>query len=302
MKRLLIFFVLLAGLSSAWTNDALPDILNARYEYVSCDVNYADEWLSMREDCADQEEVPVFDSSDYMSTLEDDLDDLKEAADEADKFEFGLAAVQIGVDSLDLLGAIFLDALNNKTMDFFSCVRDGEQPLMEDRNDCRADAMELEREASKDYVNNELDYANEQIVDLEETGADTSGMEEIVDYGEELIDDIDPAFDSGDIKEVRKLYLRHSRLVLLFRLEKMHSTINYVEPIIESGHNDNKDEILERGDDLRDDVEDLLVQCEYSDEVDDNWDYARDNLECWGDSLDLFEEFMALGALILEGA
>lgn len=303
MKWLLtVVFVVLASVSFAWTNDALPEMLEARYEYTVCNVEYTDEWLEMREDCADQEEVPVFDSSEYMDALYDDLEDLEEATEEADRFEFGVAMWQLGLDSLDLLVAIIADALTDKNLDFFSCVRDGEEPLMEDRDDCRLDAMELEREAAKDYVNNEIDYANDQIEDMDELGADTSGMEEVVEYGEELVDDIDPAFDTGEISEIRKLHLRHSRLVLLFRLEKMLATIDYVEPIIEDGDNDNKEEILERGDELRDEVEEVLDQCEYSDEVDDNFDYGRDNLECWDDSIDLFDEFIAIGVLILEGA
>jgi hypothetical protein len=303
MKRILsLVLVLLAGLSSAlWTNDALPDMLEARYEHAACNVEYADEWLSMREGCAEQEDVPVFDSSDYMDALEDDLGDLKEAADEGDRFEFGLAMLQLGADSLDLLGAIFQDALDDKNLAFFACVRDGEKPLMDDRDDCRADAMELERDASKDYVNNEIEYAEDQIDDLDDLGADTSGMEEVVEHAEELVDDIDPAFDTGEVKEVRKLHLRHSRLVLLFRLEKMLAVIDYAEPIIEDSNNDNKEEVLDRGDELRDDTEELLDQCEYDDEVDNNFDYGRDNLECWDDAIDLFKEFNSLRMLLLEG-
>jgi hypothetical protein len=159
----------------------------------------------------------------------------------------------------------------------------------------------LEKDAAKDYVNNELDYAEDQIEDLDDLGADTSGMEDVVRLGDELVDDIDDAYDTGDTKEVRKLHLRHSRLVMLFRLEKMLSVIDYTEPIIEASDNDNKDEVLDRGDELRDDIEDLLVQCAYDDEVDDNFDYGKDNLECWDDSLDIFKEFNALRVLLLEG-
>jgi hypothetical protein len=301
-NAMMLMFVLLAGLTSAfWTNDALPDMLEARYEYVTCDVEYADKWLDMREDCAIQEDVPVFDHSDYMDDLYDDLDDLSEAVSDVDRLEFGLAMLQLGADALDLLGAIFQDALDGKNMAFFSCVREGEKPLMDDRDDCRADAFELAREASKDYVNNELEYAEDQIEDLDDLGAETDGMEDVVDHGEELVDDIDDAFDTGEVNEIRKLHLRHSRLVLLFRLEKMLSVIDYAEPIIEDSDNDNKDEVLDRADELRDDIEDLLDQCEYDDEVDNNFDYGRENLECWDDALDLFKEFNKLRGLLLEG-
>lgn len=298
-----LFLVALFSLSSAfWVNDAIPDMLDARYDYAACNVEYAKDWLSMREQCAEDENVPVFDSSEYVDDLENDLADLREAADEGDRLEFGLAMWQLGADSLDLLGAIIEDALDDKTLAFFSCVRDGEDPLIDDRDDCRAAAMEKERDASKDYVNNEIEYANEQIDDLDDLGADTSGMEEVVELGEELVEDIDSAFDSGEISEVRKLHLRHSRIVLLFRLEKMLAVIDYAEPIIEAGDNDNKEEILERGAELEEDLEDLLVQCEYSDNVNNNFDYGRENLECWDDAIDLFKEFNAIRVLILEGA
>jgi hypothetical protein len=303
MKHLSVFLLLmLAGLGSALTNDALPDILEARYDYVACDVDYAKDWLSMREDCGDQENVPVFDSSEYVEELEEDLDDLKDAAEDADRLEYGLSMVRIGADSLDLIGAVFKDALNNKTLKFFSCVREGEKPLKQDRDDCREDALDGEKAAAKDYVDNEIEYANGQIDDLDDLGANTSGMEKIVDYGEELVDDIDDAYESGEIKDIRKLYLRHSRLVLLFRMEKMLAVMDYAKPMIEASNNRNKDEILDDMDDLEDDIEDMLDQCEYSDEVNDNLEYGSDNLVCWRDGAKLFANFNAIRLLILGGA
>jgi len=302
MKRILaLVFVVLLGSVGAWYNPATPDILDARYDYTDCNVEYTKDWLSMREDCGDLENVTVFDSSDYVDELDEGMEDLRDAADEGDQLEFGTAMLGVGFDSLDLLGAIIKDALDHKTLDFFSCVRDGEDPLMDDRDECRLDAMEKERDAATDYLEYELDYAEEQIDDLDEEGADTSGMEDVVEQGEELLDDIDPAFDTEDVKEVRKLYLRHSRLVLVFRLEKMLATIDYARPIIEDGNNGNKEEILELADELEEDIEDLLEECEYSADVDDNLDYGTDNGECWADSLVLFRDFNSIQLLILEG-
>lgn len=293
---------MLAGLSAAWTNDALPDMMDARYDYAVCNVDYATEWLSMRGGCAETADVPVFDSSSYVEDLDDDLNDLEQAKDEADQVEFGLGMWQLGADSLDLLGAVLQDAFTNKTGEFFSCVREGEKPIIETHDLCLDAAMEKERGVSKDYVNNELEYANSQIDELQAAGVDTSDMEGIVSDGEELVGDIDPAFDTKEPAEIAKLYLRHSRLVLLFKLEQMVATIDYAEPIIEAGDNDNRDEILSRGRALRDDTEDLTLECAYSDEVGNNAEYGRKNLECWDESLDLFQEFNALGGLILEGA
>ena len=300
MKRLLFALVLFAAAFS-WTNDALPDIMEARYEFAKCNVVYAEDWVGMREECAHEHGVPVFGASPYIEDLNDDLGDVEEAVEEVDRLEYGTAMLQLGLDSLDLLGAIVIDALQNKTHDFRQCVRDREEPLMDVREDCVADARELEKKSSEDYIKNEIEHAEGIMDDLEEQGVDTDGMQEVVDYGEELIDDIEPAFDSGDNTEIRALHLRHSRLVLLFRMEQMLAVVNYAEPIIEESDNDNKEEVIERGDELRDDIEDLLDECEYSATVSSNWDYGRQNLECWDDAWDLFEEFNSLRLLLLEG-
>ncbi len=300
MRLILVMLLMITGMSFA--NDALPDVLEARADYVSCDVDYAKDWLSMRESCGSEENVSVFDSSSYVEDLEDDLDDLYDAAEDGNRFSFGLNMLELAGDSLKLIGEVVKDALDHKTLPFFSCVREGEPPLKDDRTDCRERAIDKEKSAAEDYVNFELDEANEEISILDATGVDTSGMEEIVEYGEELVDDIDDGYSTYDPQEIRKLHLRHSRLVFLFRAEQMLAVINYAEPIIEASNNDNKEEILDRGDALRDDVKDLLEMCEYSDEVEDNYGYGKDNLECWEDGMDALEEFNDLRWLILEGA
>jgi len=301
MKKMILVLIVFAGLVSAWYNPATPDMLDARYGYAKCDVEYAKDWLSMREGCGVNNNVTVFNSTEYVDDLDDDLNELREASEEGDQFEFGIGMFKLGADSLDLLGAIVKDAFTNKSGAFFSCVRNDEKSLKDDRNDCRLDAMEKEREASKDYVNNEIDHANGQIDELDEKGADTSGMEGVIDNAEELVDDADDAFDTGDVKEVRKLHLRHSRLVLLFRMEKMSSTIDYAKPIIKESDNSNKEEILEKMDELEVNIGDALEECEYSSTVDNNFDYSRENFGCWDESLDLFDEFNSIRLLILEG-
>ncbi len=301
MRQYFLLLMVLSGLAFA-VNDALPDMMDARYDYAACDVDYAGKWLEMREGCAADEGVPVFDSDPYMEDLEDDLADLREATDEADRLEFGLASAQLGADSLKLIGAVIKDAFTNKTLSFFACVREGEKPLMEDRDTCRDAALQKEKSAAKSYVENEIETAEAEVDYLDALGADTSGMETVVAQGGELVDDIDAAYDSGNITEVRALYLRHSRLVLLFRAEQMLAVISYAEPKIEASDNDNKEEILDRGRALREDVETLIDECEYSEDVEDNFEYGRQNLECWDDGLDLLDEFNSIRLLILEGA
>ena len=291
------------GATFAYQNDATGDMLQARYEYVKCDVDYAKDWLSMRENCADEENVTVFDSSEYAEDLEDDLADMKDAADDVDQLDFGLSSIQLGAHSLDLLGAVIVDALQNKTLAFFSCVREGEPTLIEERDGCRSAALQQEKVAAIAYVNNELDDAEEQMANLEEVGADTSGMEAVIAEGHELIEDAEIVYDEGDPQEVRKLHLRHSRLVLLYRMEYMLATVGYARPIIEEGNNGNKEEILDKMDELEDDLDDALDECAYSADIADNkmLSYGNQNIECWADSVSMFADFNEIQVLILEG-
>ena len=305
MKTVLMVLavLLMFGMTFAYQNDATGAMLEARYEYVKCDVDYAKDWLGMREDCGDDENVTVFDSSEYVDELDDDLVDMKDAAEDVDQLEFGLAGFKLGLDSLDLLGAVIKDAFTNKTGAFFSCVRGGETPLINERDECRAGALQQEKVAAIDYVNNELDFAEEQMDDLHELGADTSGMETVVAEGHTLLDDADVVYDEGDPQEVRKLHLRHSRLVLLYRMEYMLATVNYAEPIIEDSSNGNKDEILDKMDELEDDLDDALDECEYSSDIPNGQmlKYGSQNGECWADSVSMFADFNEIQLLILEG-
>ena len=305
MKTVLMVLavLLMFGVTFAYQNDATGDVLEARYEYVKCDVDYAKDWLSMREDCGDGNNVTVFDSSECVDELDEDLDEMKDAAEDVDQLEFGLAGFQLGVDSLELLGEVIKDALTNKTGAFFSCVRDGEEPLITERDECRAGALQQEKVAAIDYVNNELTFAEEQMGDLDELGADTSGMEEVVAEGHELLEDAEIVYDEGDPKEVRKLHLRHSRLVLLYRMEYMLATVKYAEPIIEDSNNGNKEEILEKMDELEDDLNDALEECAYSSDIPDGQmlKYGSQNGECWADSVSMFADFNEIQVLILEG-
>jgi hypothetical protein len=300
MRRFILLLLVLAGFSFA--NDAMPDMLEARAEYVACDVEYAEEWLAMREDCGDEANVSVFDSSEYLDDMKADLESLRENAKEGDRLSFGLDMFQLAGHSLKLIGEVVKDAFDHKNAAFFACVREGEEPLIEDRDDCREDAIDLEKDAAADYVQNELDGAEELIDVYDATGIDTDGMQEAVDLGEELKDDIDDGYGSYDPAEIRSLHLRHSRLVLLFRAEQMLAVIEYAEPIVEASNNDNKDEVLERADELSDDIDDILEQCEYDDTVEDNGEYADQNFDCWDDAIDAFQEFNQLRLLLLEGA
>jgi len=301
--RFMILFALVAmsTVSLAWTNDATGEMLQARYQYAACNVDYAEEWLSMREGCGHRNNATVFDSSEYVEDLREDLDDIKEAADEEDQFEFGVSMFQYGGNSLRLLGAVVTDAFDHKNMHFFSCVRDDEKPLMDELDECKHRAMEMERTASKKYVGNEIEYAKDQIDELDSLGADTTGMDEVVSEADVLVDDIDPAFDTDEAGQVRELHLRHSRLVLLFRMQKMLATIDYARPLIEESTNTNKEEILEEMDALEADIEETLGDCEYSAVVEDNGDYGMDNFQCWNDSLYLFQDFNSIKLMILEG-
>jgi len=298
MKKLILLLAL-AGMAFAWTNDALPEVLDAQYDYSACNVQFAKDFVEMREACAETHGETVFDSSDYISDLDDSLADVKDAADDGDGLQFNGAMWTLRAEMLSLGAAVVGDALTNKSADFRGCVLGGTDELDDALESCRSDAFQKGKTAATDYVNNELEYANGQIDDLDGLGADTSGMQTVVDQGEALVDDIGPAFDSEDPAEVSKVYQRHSRLVLLFRLEKMVAVMDYAEPIIEAGSNRNKDELLDDMADLRGDTVDLLDECEYSETV--GSDYGLKNLGCWSEGLALMGRFNSLQALYLGG-
>jgi hypothetical protein len=300
MRRFLLLLMVLASFSFA--NDAMPDMLEARAEYVACDVDYADEWLEMREDCGDEANVSVFDSSDYIADMKEDLESLRDNAKDGDRFSFGLDMFQLAGHSLKLIGEVVKDAFDHKNLAFFSCVRDGEPELKDERESCREDAINLEKEAAKDYVQNELDDAEELIDTYDAIGIDTDEMEAVVEDGEDLMDEVDDGYGTYDPIEIRALHLKHSRLILLFRCEQMLAVIDYAEPIVEASNNDNKEEVLEKADDLKDDITAITSACEYDATVDDNADYAEENLECWDDAIDAFQDFNDLRALLLKGA
>jgi hypothetical protein len=300
MRRFLLLLLVLAGFSFA--NNAMPAMLEARAEFVACDVAYADDWLEMREDCGIESNVDVFDSSEYISDMKKDLESLRENAKDGDQLSFGLDAAQLAGHSLKLIGQTVKDAFNHKNLAFFACVREGEKDLKSARKSCHEDAIDMEKKAAKDYVQNELDDAQELIDVYDATGIDTGAMQDVVDSDDELIDDIDAGYGSYDPVQIRALHLRHSRLVLLFRCEQMLAVIDYAEPIVDASRNENKEEVLERADSLKDDIQDITAACEYDDTVDDNADYAEQNLECWDDALDAFGEFNDLRLLLMEGA
>lgn len=300
MRRFLILLMVLASFSFA--NDAMPDMLEARAEYVACDVDYAEDWLEMREDCGGEANVTVFDSSEYLQDMKDDLESLRENARDGDRLSFGLDALQLAGHSLKLIGKVVNDAFDHKNMGFFACVRDGEPQLKAEREDCREGAIDMEKDAAEDYVQNELDDADELIDTYEAVGINTNKMEDVVEGGERLKADIDNGYGSYDPAQIRALHLRHSRLILLFRCEQMLAVIEYAEPIVAASGNDNKEEVLERSGELKDDILDITSACEYEETVQDNAEYAEENLECWDDAIDAFQEFNDLRLLLLQGA
>jgi hypothetical protein len=300
MRRFLILLMVLASFSFA--NDAMPDMLEARAEYVACDVEYAEEWLEMREGCGDEANVSVFDSSEYLADMKDDLESLRENARDGDRLSFGLDMLQLAGHSLKLIGEVVKDALDHKNLAFFACVRDAEPELKDERSDCREDAIDMEKAAAKDYVQNELDDAEELIDTYDAIGIDTGEMEAVVEDGEDLMGEIDGGYEAYDPVEIRALHLKHSRLILLFRCEQMLAVIDYAKPIVEASGNDNKEEVLERAEDLEDDIMAITSACEYEATVDDNADYAEENLECWDEAIDAFQEFNGLRLLLLQGA
>ncbi len=300
MKTVLLALLVLAA-TFAWANPAWPEILEARYDYTACNVEWAKEYVDLREDCAEEENVSIIDSSEYIEEIDENLADLKDAAEDGDRLEFGLTSFALGADMLELGLVTIGDAFQNKTLQFFACVDNGKDALKADLEECRVEAYEKGESAATHYMENDLDYAKGIIEELDEQGADTSKMEAVVEDGEELLEDIPAAFESQDNVQIRALNLRHSRLVDLFHLERMSAIIEYAEPIIEDGNYEDKEELLDDMGELNEEIEELIDECEYSSEVENNFEYGSDNLDCWAETWDLWGDFVALKHKIIFG-
>lgn len=298
MKRILLALVLIAA-TFAWNNPAWPEVLDARYSYAECNVQFAKDFVEVREECAEEEDVPIFDSSEYIEDIDDNLEDLKDAAEDDDRLEFGLTQFALGADLLGLGLAIVGDAFEDKNAGFFECVQDDKEPVLDELDECREGAMEKAESAATHFLENDLGHAEGIMEDLEDEGVDVSGMESVLDDGYELLDDIPAAYEEDKPAEARALQLRHSRLVGLFHLERMSAICEYAIPILEDGGYD--EGLIEDVESLKEDIQDTIDECEYSPDVENNNDYANQNLDCWADTWDLYEEFVSLKNGILFG-
>ena len=298
MKRLVLFVALLAA-CFAWANPAQQKMLGAEYDYVACNAQFAHDYVAMKDNCALVHEVPVMDSSGYLRRIDDALSDAQGALNDSDGIGFGAAMWTARTEMLALGLATVGDAFQNKSVGFFNCVQNRTAPLKEDLDTCRASAFDKGKEAAHEYLADELDEGNGEVAGLQAMGADTMRMERILEYGQELDGDINSTFDTHDTAQVDKLYQKNTRLILLFRLEKMISVMNYAEPIIDAGNNGNKEQLLEKIADLRGDTEGLADYCAYSSDV--GTGYALKNGECWNDGLALMARFNALQALYWAG-
>lgn len=298
MKKLVLLLVVL-GISFAWTNDALPAVLNSEYKYTDCNVKFAHDVVETREACAEESGDSFPDLSGNLERIDEYMEDAKDGADSGNGLAFGAAMFGARAEMLGLALVVIGDAFTNKSSAFRSCALEDIDEMEAELKECQSGAFSDGKSAADSYVQNEIDYGNEQIDELEVLGADTSGMEKRVQQAEELKTDIPSAYESEDVNEVLNLYARHSRIVLLFRLEKMVAVLDYAEPIIEAGSNENKEELLEEMDDLKGDTTDLIEECEYSTSVDAA--YKNKNAQCWTEGLSLIEQFNSLYTLYWAG-
>ncbi len=298
MKKLILLLVVL-GIAFAWTNAALPAVLNSEYKYTECNVKFAQDIVDTRGHCAKDNGDTFPDFSANMGRIDGDMESAKSAADSGNGLVFGASMFSARAEMLGLGLAVVGDGFTNKSSGFRSCANKDNDKKNEDLKHCQSGAFKDGKSAANDYVGNEIEYGNSQIGELNATGADTTGMEKRAREGEELKVDIPGAYDSEDVKQVSDLYARHSRIILLFRLEKMVAVIDYAKPVIEAGNNTNKDKLVEQMDGIKADTQDLINECEYSKSVDAG--YAAKNTQCWTEGLSLMQRFNALYTLYFAG-
>lgn len=298
MKGLVLLLVLAAA-SFAWENPAAAEMMKAEFQYAACNVQFARDYVALREQCGRLHEAHVFDFSSRMGLIEDALGDAEEGAEQGNRLEYGEAIFRLNANMGALVLEVIGDALNNKSQGYRNCVQGGVGRLEDELRECRAGAFEAGKRAAHQYLANDIEQGEAEVERLRAMGANTMGMEDVLELGEELDADIDAAYDSNSVSEVAKLYQRHSRLTLLFRLEQMMAVMEYAEPVIEAGGNSNKEELLEEIADLEGDTEELIEDCRYSPVVESG--YGAKNSQCWVEGLSLMQRFNALRTLYLAG-
>lgn len=298
MRETLLVLVLVAA-SFAWANPAATDMMEAEHGYAACNVQFAKEYVDLRKGCGRLHEMPVFDFSGRMEKIEDALGDAQEGAGQGNRLEYGEAMFRLNANMAGLALEVIGDALTNKSHAYRNCVQKDVDPLTNRLAECRAGAFEAGRGAAHRYLANDIAHGEAKVAELKAMGADTMGMENVLVLAEGLDGDMDAAYGSNQVPEVAKIYKRHSRLVLLFRLEHMMAVMGYAEPIINAGGNSNKDELLEEIADLKGEIEGLIDECGYSADVDSG--YGAKNNRCWVEALSLMQRFNALRTLYWAG-
>ncbi len=297
--RNLVLVLMAFALTFAWSNPATTDMMEAEYQYAACNAQFAKDYIDLREDCGRMHEAHVFDFSNRMGQIDDALDDAQEGAEQGNRLEYGAAVFRLNANMLALGLEVIGDAFQNKSQAFRNCVQGDVDALRNQLTECRANAFENGKAAAHQYLANDIAHGETTVAELKAMGADTMGMEDVLDLAEELDGDIDAAYDSNEVPEVAKLYKKHNRLVLQFRLEQMMAVMDYTEPIIEARDNSNKEELLEEIADLQGDTEDLIDECEYSTDVSNG--YGAKNNQCWVEALSLMQRFNALRTLYWAG-
>ena len=298
MKRILIALVLIAS-AFAWGNPAWPEVLDARYTYLECNAQFAKEFVELREACAKEHGVPIFNSSGYIQKMDGNLAILRDAADNDRRVQFGLTQAALGGNMLELGLKVVGDAFQNKSSGFFGCVQEGKEMPEENLEQCRAGALEKAETAATNFLDNDLGSAESAIYLLEAQGVDASGMKEVVEQGKELRTDIPAAFEEDNPAEARKLTLRHSRLLALFHLERMSATCKYALPILEGGSY--SESLIEEVESLDGELEELLSECAYSSAVDAPVMYSSKNNYCWAGTWKAHGKFTSLKMKIFSG-
>lgn len=298
MKKIALLMMAFA-LSFAWGNPAAKDMMEAEYQYAACNVQFAKDYIGLREECGRVHETRVFDFSNRLGMIEDALEDAQEGAEQGNRLEYGTSVFRLNANMAGLVLEVIGDALTNKSHAYRNCVQNDVDGLKDELELCRAGAFESGKVAAHLYLANDVAHGDAKVAGLNAMGADTMDMEKVLLLAEGLDGDIDAAYDSNQVSEVSKLYRKHSRLVLLFRLEHMMAVMGYAEPIIDAGGNSNKEELLEEIASLRGNTERLIDECEYSATVDSG--YGAKNNRCWANGISLMQRFNALRTLYWAG-
>jgi len=196
--KFLILAVLIVALATQAAG-ASDDWLMARYDHIECRVDFT---IAVIEDTVDA--VPEADYlEDHIDTLETDLDELETYAEDANRIGFNayLLRPHLGNQAkatLDIVGARLKFHKWNVSRETIEDLEDKFQANKDELEDCNFDALVAMAEAKLAEYETVLDRHEDMLGSIEDKGADTSELQDLIDGArDEILDPLEDAINDA---------------------------------------------------------------------------------------------------------